>query len=115
MSELFKEYMKAGMNWLESDIVIQAKRKSQMLVSGSRNCELFKDLVTKHGEVKANELRSQKKLDQRVKGDYAEDVPHWMIHPDFPDDEAVGVPNTINLVNCRSNNTYLPKVPGFWP
>ncbi|OLP96134.1 Halomucin [Symbiodinium microadriaticum] len=88
MSELFNDYMKAGMNWLESDIVIQAKRKSQFLVSGSRNFELYKDLVAKHGEQKANELRMQKKMEQKVKGDYAQDVPHWMTHPDFPGDEA---------------------------
>ena len=113
MSELFNDYMKAGMNWLESDIVIQAKRKSQFLVSGSRNFELYKDLVAKHGEQKANELRMQKKMEQKVKGDYAQDVPHWMTHPDFPGDEAVCIPDRIGLISCKSTlaTSYTPARP----
>ena len=88
MSELWKEYTKAGMNWLECDLVIEANKKNRMKVSGSKAYELFKDLRSKHGEDKANQLRLDKKEAQRLQGDYLPDVPHWMVHPDFPRDEA---------------------------
>ena len=88
MSELWKEYMNAGMNWLDCETVSESNKRHQTMVSGSQSYELFKDLCSKHGDAKAKLLRNDKKEAQRLKGDYLPDVPHWMVHPDFPQDEA---------------------------
>lgn len=76
------------MDWMNSELVVQAKRQHQTAVQGARSYQSFKSLVEKHGDVKAKSLRCEKKALQRTSGDYMADVPWHMSHPDFAGDEA---------------------------
>ncbi|CAE7031481.1 unnamed protein product, partial [Symbiodinium sp. CCMP2456] len=86
LKELFQIYKDSGYDWLNSELVIQAKRLQQTAVTGARAYASFKSLVQKHGEDKAKQLRNEKYALQRL-GNYMPDVPWHMSHPDFARDE----------------------------
>ena len=88
LKELFKMYVDSGFDWMNSELVVQAKRVHQTAVSGARSYQSFKSLVEKHGDTKAKALRSEKKALQKTSGCYLPEVPWHMSHPDFGDDEA---------------------------
>ena len=76
------------MDWMNSSLVIEAKRKQQTSVTGSQHYVTFETLKSKHGENRAKVVRDEKKALQRVHGNYQPDVPYWFKHPDWQDDEA---------------------------
>ncbi|CAE7616610.1 unnamed protein product [Symbiodinium necroappetens] len=86
LKELFQMYKDSGYDWMQSDLVLQAKRSQQTAVTGARSYASFKSLVEKHGENKAKMLRSEKYALQ-CNGSYLPDVPWHMAHPDFMADE----------------------------
>ena len=88
LKELFKIYMDSGMDWMNSSIVLEQKRKQQTSVSGSQHYVTFESLKLKHGEDRAKSVRDEKKALQRVHGNYQPDAPYWFKHPDWPNDEV---------------------------
>ncbi|CAE7897870.1 unnamed protein product [Symbiodinium necroappetens] len=89
LKELFKIYMDSGMDWMNSSIVLEQKRKQQTSVSGSQHYVTFESLKLKHGEGRAKSVRDEKKALQRVHGNYQPDAPYWFKHPDWPNDEEM--------------------------
>ncbi|CAE7190226.1 spp-11 [Symbiodinium microadriaticum] len=89
LKELFKIYMDSGMDWMNSSLVIEAKRKQQTSITGSQHYVTFEALKSKHGENRAKAVRDEKKALQRVHGNYQPDIPYWFKHPDWQNDEEM--------------------------
>ena len=68
---------------MKSDLVVDARRKRETTRRGQNIYRTFKSLREEHGEAKAKELRTEKKLLQATNGDFSENCPCWMSHPDF--------------------------------
>ena len=73
---------------MKSDLVVDARRKRETTRRGQNICRTFKSLREEHGEAKAKELRTEKKLLQATNGDFSENCPCWMSRPDFRADKA---------------------------
>ena len=66
----------------------QTSFKDKLKCSGAEEYKTFKDLKKEHGQENAEKLRQSKKEAQSKHGDAYPEVPHWMLHPDFPDQEV---------------------------
>ena len=101
LNELREQFTKAGGNWLKSDLVVDARRKRETTRRGQNCYRTFKSLKSEHGEDKAKELRASKKALQAANGDFGEDCPYWMRHPDFGTDEV-----WVHSMTCSLRNIF---------
>ena len=81
------------MDWMNSSIVIEAKRQHTNSMTGSHHYLTFETLKKNHGESRAVSVRDEKKALQRVHGNYQPDAPYWFKHPDWRDDPETRVAN----------------------
>lgn len=88
MKELFKQYKDAGENWYQSEIYLQHEQINQTQRQGEREYVTLKDLRTKYGDEKAEDLARDKRQKQATTGNYLPRVPWHMSHPDWPADQA---------------------------
>ena len=88
LGELYHVWVESGENWMRSKLMQNISTESKCKRSGGDEYVTFRDLVLRHGQENAEKLRSSKKEAQRTSGDAYPEVPHWMTHPDFKDDEV---------------------------
>ena len=92
LPELFKVWVESGESWMRSTIMQNISNESKTKKVGAESYVTFRDLVTRHGKENAEKLRSEKKEAQSKTGDAYPEVPHWMVHPDFKDNEVTCLP-----------------------
>ncbi|CAE7816704.1 unnamed protein product, partial [Symbiodinium sp. CCMP2456] len=109
LKELFKVYKESGMNWMNSSIVLEAKRKQKNTVMGSRHYVSFEDLKKQHGQDRAIAVREEKKALQRINGDYQVDAPYWFKHPDWQNDEDMEMFLVYDTAKSNKTKTAKPK------
>ena len=91
LGELFKIWTQTGETWDVSGTITQETSfREKLKYTGAEEYQTYRDLKTAHGEENADKLRRTKKEAQSKYGDAYPDVPHWMVHPDWPDQEVPG-------------------------
>ena len=83
MDGLYEEWVKCNGNWLNSTIVLEAKRKEGTKFKNEERYISLKTIREKHGKLLAQSVAREKKELQATIGDKYENMPHWMENPDF--------------------------------
>ena len=85
MNTLFSEYLAAGGNWMQSQLLMAHTSTQSSEIAGVEEYVMYKDLKKELGKNQAEELRSRKRLQQMTLA--PGETPYVMPHPDWPDDE----------------------------
>ncbi|CAE7323279.1 unnamed protein product [Symbiodinium sp. CCMP2592] len=82
MRHMYEMWISSGCDWLQSSIVLNAKKRNNTRRTGRYVWKRFDLLKTEHGEAIAEDIRASKKgMDPDGRGRW------WKVHPDQPKNE----------------------------